>query len=171
MIKKDDICIWSPHEMIYSYGDGSSDAYYILEGNSEIFDKDGLRLGRIGSSEIFGETSLMLNTKRTVTAVAGAAGLKARKIPKNYILRLAKKEPIIFALWEKTQRRLIDSNLQSAELASELTLITAQLEKDITNIFDLNDESKELEINIKQIRQKLDVLSSVLEQGKTKIKE
>ena len=37
--------------------------------------------------------------------------------------------------------------------------------------FDLNDESKELEINIKQIRQKLDVLSSVLEQGKTKIKE
>ena len=57
MIKKDDICIWSPHEMIYSYGDGSSDAYYILEGNSEIFDKDGLRLGRIGSSEIFGETS------------------------------------------------------------------------------------------------------------------
>lgn len=113
----------------------------------------------------------MLNTKRTVTAVAGAAGLKARKIPKNYILRLAKKEPIIFALWEKTQRRLIDSNLQSTELASELTLITAQLEKHITNIFDLNDESKELEINIKQIRQKLDVLSSVLEQGKTKIKE
>ena len=86
-------------------------------------------------------------------------------------MRLAKKEPIIFALWEKTQRRLIVSNLQSAELASELTLITAQLEKHITNIFDLNDESKELEINIKQIRQKLDVLSSVLEQGKTKIKE
>lgn len=66
MIKKDDISIWSPHEMIYSYCDGSSDAYYILEGNSEIFD----------------ETSLMLNTKRTVTAVAGAAGLKARKYPR-----------------------------------------------------------------------------------------
>jgi len=52
---------------------------------------------------------------------------------------------------EKTQRRLIDSNLQSAELASKLTLITAQLEKHITNIFDLNDESEELEIKIKQI--------------------
>lgn len=171
MIKKDDICIWSPHEMIYSYGDRSNDAYYILEGNSEIFDKNGLRLGRIGTSEIFGETSLILNTKRTVTAVAGAAGLKARKIPKNYILRLSKKEPIIFALWEKTQRRLIDSNHQSAELASELKVITSQLENHITNIFDLNDESRELENNIKQIRQKLDVLSSVLEQGKTKIKE
>ena len=92
----------SPHEMLYPYGDGSSDAYYILEGNWEIFDKDDLRLGRIGSSKIFGETSLMLNTKRTVTAVAVAAGLKAQKISKNYILRLAKKERIIFALWEKT---------------------------------------------------------------------
>ncbi len=66
--------------MIYSYGDGSSDAYYILEGNWEIFDKDGLRLVRIWSSKIFGETSFMINTKRTVTAVAGAAGLNARKI-------------------------------------------------------------------------------------------
>ena len=86
-------------------------------------------------------------------------------------MRLSKKEPIIFALWEKTQRRLIDSNHQSAELASELKVITSQLENHITNIFDLNDESRELENNIKQIRQKLDVLSSVLEQGKTKIKE
>ena len=91
MIKKDDICIWSPHEMIYSYGDGSSDAYYILEGNSEIFDKDGLRLGRIGSSEIFGETSLMLNTKRTVTTVAGAAGLKSTKNTQELYFETGKK--------------------------------------------------------------------------------
>jgi len=36
----------------------------------------------------------MLNTRGTVTAVAGAAGLKAREIPKIYISRPAKKEPV-----------------------------------------------------------------------------
>ena len=85
--------------MVYSYGDGSSDAYYILEGNTEIFDKDGLRLGRIGSSEIFGETWLMLNTKRTVTAVAGAAGLKARKKYPRIIFWDWQKKSLLYSLY------------------------------------------------------------------------
>ncbi len=171
MIEKEDICIWSPHEPIYSFGEISHVAFYILDGNAEIFDKQGLKLGRIGVKEIFGETSLILNTKRTVTAVAGAGGLKARKIPRSFILKLSEKEPVLFALWQKTQHRLIDSNHQSAALASELEKITSQLELQIKSMFEINAESAELEEHIKEIRTKIDVFRSALKINESEIME
>mgnify|MGYP006225102421 CR=1 FL=1 len=70
--------------------------------------------------EIFGETSILLNVPRTVTAKVCAQKLVAKKIPKSYFTKMIKSNVVLSALIRKTQIRLIDSNKQSNELANSL---------------------------------------------------
>ena len=72
--------IWEPGEVIYEAGNEASEAYLILEGYVNIETKDGLKLNRLGMGEIFGETSILLNVPRTVTAKVCAQKLVAKKI-------------------------------------------------------------------------------------------
>ena len=74
---------WNPDDLIYDYDTPSFHAYYIIEGEVNIFTPKGLRLNSIGPSEIFGEASLLLDKKRSVTARAGKYTVKAQLIPKN----------------------------------------------------------------------------------------
>ena len=60
--------IWEPGEIIYEAGSLPKEAYLILEGYVNIETKDGLKLNRLGIGEIFGETSILLDLPRTVTA-------------------------------------------------------------------------------------------------------
>ena len=129
MIQKGDVNIWSPGEQVYEAGDIAKEAFLVMEGSVDIFSADDLFLNRLGTEEIFGETSLMLNECRSVTAVAGAGGLTARMIPKKYIDNMMKTDPVIGAFLRNIQHRLIDSNVQSNELASELDKVVGQLEK------------------------------------------
>ena len=62
--------IWEPGEIIYEVGSDPKEAYLILEGYVNIETKDGLKLNRLGMGEIFGESSILLNVPRTVTAKA-----------------------------------------------------------------------------------------------------
>ena len=73
--------IWEPGETIYEAGSIPTEAYLILEGYVNIETKDGLKLNRLGMGEIFGETSILLNVPRTVTAKVCAQKLVAKKIP------------------------------------------------------------------------------------------
>ena len=69
--------IWEPGEVIYEAGNEATEAYLILEGYVNIETKDGLKLNRLGMGEIFGETSILLNVPRTVTAKVCAQKLVA----------------------------------------------------------------------------------------------
>ena len=113
--------IWEAGEIIYEAGSLPKEAYLILEGYVNIETKDGLKLNRLGMGEIFGETSILLDLPRTVTAKVCAQKLVAKKIPKSYFTEMGKTNVILNALIRKTQLRLIDSNRQSNELANEIS--------------------------------------------------
>ena len=145
--------IWEPGEIIYQAGDVPEEAYLILEGYVIIETKDGLKLNRIGMGEIFGETSILLDLPRTVTAKVCAQKLVAKKIPKSYFTNLNKTNVILNALIRKTQIRLMDSNKQSNELANEVSALLDQLDSKTPPKRNLLEERiKKLRTNINKIQ-------------------
>ena len=145
--------IWEPDEIIYQAGDIPEEAYLILEGYVIIETKDGLKLNRIGMGEIFGETSILLDLPRTVTAKVCAQKLVAKKIPKSYFTNLNKTNVILNALIRKTQIRLMDSNKQSNELANELSALLDELDSKVPPKRNLLEERiKKLRTNINKIQ-------------------
>ena len=145
--------MWEPGEIIYQAGDIPKEAYLILEGYVNIETKDGLKLNRIGMGEIFGETSILLNLPRTVTAIVCTQKLIAKKIPKSYFTNLNKTNVILNALIRKTQIRLMDSNKQSNELANELSALLDELDSKVPPKRNLLEERiKKLRTNINKIQ-------------------
>lgn len=145
--------IWEPGEVIYKVGDIPKEAYLILEGYVNIETKDGLKLNRLGMGEIFGETSILLDLPRTVTAKVCAQKLVVKKIPKTYFTNLNKTNVILNALIRKTQIRLMDSNKQSNELANEVSILLDQLEEKTPPKKNLLEERiKKLRTNINKIQ-------------------
>lgn len=145
--------IWEPGEIVYQAGDIPKEAYLILEGYVNIETKDGLKLNRIGMGEIFGETSILLDLPRTVTAKVCTQKLVAKKIPKSYFTNLSKTNVILNALIRKTQIRLMDSNKQSNELANEVSALLDQLDSKTSPKKNLLEERiKKLRTNINKIQ-------------------
>ena len=145
--------MWDPGEIIYQAGDIPEEAYLILEGYVNIETKDGLKLNRIGMGEIFGETSILLDLPRTVTAKVCTQKLVAKKIPKSYFTNLNKTNVILNALIRKTQIRLMDSNKQSNELANEVSALLDQLDSKTPPKKNLLEERiKKLRTNINKIQ-------------------
>lgn len=145
--------MWDPGEIIYQAGDIPEEAYLILEGYVNIETKDGLKLNRIGMGEIFGETSILLDLPRTVTAKVCTQKLVAKKIPKSYFTNLNKTNVILNALIRKTQIRLMDSNKQSNELANELSALLDELDSKVPPKRNLLEERiKKLRTNINKIQ-------------------
>ena len=150
--------IWEPGEIIYQAGDIPQEAYLILEGYVIIETKDGLKLNRIGMGEIFGETSILLDLPRTVTAKVCAQKLVAKKIPKSYFTNLNKTNVILNALIRKTQIRLMDSNKQSNELANELSALLDELDSKVPPKRNLLEERiKKLRTNINKIQNSTEI--------------
>ena len=149
--------IWEPGEVIYEAGNEALEAYLILEGYVNIETKDGLKLNRLGMGEIFGETSILLNVPRTVTAKVCAQKLVAKKIPKSYFTKMTKSNLVLGALIRKTQIRLLDSNRQSNELANEMSKLLDQ--------FDTNNLPKKnvLEERMKKIRNKINQIKNSID--------
>ena len=145
--------MWEPGEIIYQAGDIPKEAYLILEGYVNIETKDGLKLNRLGMGEIFGETSILLDLPRTVTAKVCTQKLVAKKIPKSYFTNLNKTNVILNALIRKTQIRLMDSNKQSNELANELSALLDELDSKAPAKRNLLEERiKKLRTNINKIQ-------------------
>ena len=145
--------IWEPGEIVYQAGEIPKEAYLILEGYVNIETKDGLKLNRIGMGEIFGETSILLDLPRTVTAKVCTQKLVAKKIPKSYFTNLNKTNVILNALIRKTQIRLMDSNKQSNELANEVSALLDQLDSKTPPKKNLLEERiKKLRTNINKIQ-------------------
>ena len=105
--------------------------------------------------EIFGESSILLDIPRTVTAKVCSQKLVAKKIPKSYFIKMNKSNVIMSALIRKTQIRLMDSNRQSNELANEISSLLDQLSSNTPPKKNL------LEERIKKIRSKVSEIQSM----------
>ena len=126
--EKSDIIVWDANEVIYKVDDVPTCAYLITEGSILLYTSEGLQLNRIGQNEILGETSLFLDMKRTVTAISGPSGAQAKRIPPQYFADMVARDKVVAALIRKVQYRLIDSNIQSNNLAVNLDRITELVE-------------------------------------------
>ena len=140
---------WEPNALIYDYDTPSFNAYYIIEGEVDIFTPRGLKLNTIGPSEVFGEASLLLDKKRSVTARAGKSGVKTQLVPKTYIAHLQEGSPILSALLRNVQMRLIDSNEQSARYARDI-------EKLIQLAKEQNEVSRAVTDKLKTIQKRIE---------------
>ena len=139
---------WKPYEVIYSAGDEPDGLYLIKEGIVELYTPEGLKLNEISDNEIFGESSIILETKRTVTAKTGKFNVFASFIPKKNFLHLIEKNTALSAIIKKTQLRLIDSNHQSQELTNEIEKLASLIEK-------TKSDTKKVDKIIEDIKKKL----------------
>ena len=155
MFERDKYIIWEAGEVIYRAGDLSNEAFLIMEGSVQIFTSEGLLLNRIGTNEILGETSLLLNVSRTVTAIAALTGAKATRIPRQYFDEIAARDRVTGALIRKSQYRLIDSNTQSSMLGTEIERLSILLENAIKNGFSDNTAIDELRTTIARLRKQV----------------
>ena len=155
MFERDKYIIWEAGEVIYRAGDPSNEAFLIMEGSVEIFTSEGLLLNRIGTNEILGETSLLLNVSRTVTAIAASTGAKATRIPRQYFEDIAARDRVTGALIRKSQYRLIDSNTQSNMLGTEIERLSVLVENAINNGFSDNTAIDELRTTIARLRKQV----------------
>ena len=101
---------WTAGETIYKAGDESEFAYLLTKGEVEIISEKGTRVGFINENEVFGELSILLNTKRTVTAIALRKS-KALLIPRENLLNDYNKTSFfIKAILRSTYMRLTNLN-------------------------------------------------------------
>ena len=102
---------WIVGEVIYKLGEEAQYAYLLTDGEVEIISKNGTKVGFINKNEVFGEQSIILNTKRTVTAIARLKST-AVAIPKIILINDYKNSPfLIQAVLRSTYVRL--TNLSS----------------------------------------------------------
>ena len=101
---------WAAGEVIYKAGNQSDFAYLLIKGEIEVKSKKGKRVGFINENEVFGELSILLNTTRTVTAIALKES-KALLIPKKELLDDYNKTSFfIKAILRTTYMRLTNLN-------------------------------------------------------------
>tara|TARA_A100001388_G_scaffold269892_1_gene246782 strand:+ start:573 stop:941 length:369 start_codon:yes stop_codon:yes gene_type:complete len=101
---------WKAGEIIYKVGDDPDFAYLLTKGEVEIMSDKGTRVGFINKDEVFGELSILLNTKRTVTAITLKESI-ATLIPKKNLLNDYNKTSFfIKAILRSTYMRLTNLN-------------------------------------------------------------
>ena len=101
---------WKAGEIIYKVGDEPDFAYLLTQGEVEIISDRGTRVGFINEDEVFGELSILLNTKRTVTTITLKES-KALLIPKKNLLNDYNKTSFfIKAILRSTYMRLTNLN-------------------------------------------------------------
>ena len=145
---------WNPGELIYEIGSIPEEAYLIVEGYVNIETQDQFKLNTLGKGEVFGESSLLLGTKRTVTARADTQKVVANIIPKDYFLKLKKNDLVLNALIRKTQIRLIDANKKINQLANEVSELLSSLKGD-------SNVDSELSNRIANLRKKISEINNI----------
>ena len=127
MDKNGNKIIWQPGELIYSSGDEPNGAFLVMSGHVDLYTSEGLKLNRIGESEIFGETSIILRRPRTVTARAGEYEVSAIHFTPDHIRTLIRRSKALGAII-KNPDTAIDSNKQSQELSEDLEALIKIIE-------------------------------------------
>ena len=143
--------IWAPDEIIYTVDSKPDGIFIIMSGSVNIYAKDGLLLNSIGEKELLGETSTILNKKRSVTAKAGPSGASAIYINKKSLEAQLRKNTSLKAIIEKTQLRLMDSNNQSEELSQLLTRVIKKIDEGSSALQDIKDLVSKAKIKISSL--------------------
>ena len=86
---------WKAGEIIYKVGESPDFAYLLTQGEVEIISDKGTRFGFINKDEVYGELSVLLNKKRTVTAITLKES-KALLISKENLLNDYNKKIIFY---------------------------------------------------------------------------
>ena len=131
--------IWSPNETIYKIDSEPNGIFIIVSGLVNIYARDGFLLNSITEKELLGETSTILNKKRSVTAKAGPTGASAVYINKKSLEKALKKNSSLKAILEKTQLRLLESNNQSEELSRLLANVVLKIDEGKSAMSDVKD--------------------------------
>ena len=106
MVKEANIINWKAGDTVYSVDDDSKCAYLLKDGEVEVLSNNGVRVGFVNKNEIFGEQSVLLNTKRTVT-IRATKDSSAIVIPKKTIVsEFNNASKIIRAILRSTYLRL-----------------------------------------------------------------
>jgi len=99
---------WKSGTTIYEIGDEADFAYLLEKGEIEVLSKKSVRVGFINEKEVFGEQSILLNTKRTVTLKTTKDSV-AIKIPKKTIIaEFQNSSKLIRAILRTTYLRLMN---------------------------------------------------------------
>lgn len=99
---------WKSGTTIYKIGDEADFAYLLEKGEVEVLSKNLVRVGFINEKEVFGEQSILLNTKRTVTLKTTKDSV-AIKIPKKKIIsEFQNSSKLIKAILRTTYLRLMN---------------------------------------------------------------
>ena len=151
MQRNNNSIIWNPGELIYEIGSVPEEAYLILEGYVIIETKDQFQLNRLGIGEVFGESSLLLGTKRTVTARACSQKVVANIIPRDYFMKLKNNDVVLNALIRKTQVRLMDANKKINQLTNEVSELLSSLKGDSKVDGELSNRISNLRKKISEI--------------------
>ena len=146
--------LWNPGEVIYEADSDPNGIFIIMSGSVTIYSRDGLKLNTLKDKEVFGETSTILDLKRSVTAKAGPSGVTAIHVNATNLRSLIKKNVALGAIIRKTQMRLIDSNKQSEELSNLMNEMLEKLEGSEKNIKDLTNLVKEASSKLAAIASK-----------------
>ena len=108
-------------------------------------------LNSIGEKELLGETSTILNKKRSVTAKAGPNGASAVYINKKNLESALRDNTSLKAIIEKTQLRLMASNNQSEELSRILNKVIIKIDEGKTAMNGVKDLIGEAKKNISSL--------------------
>ena len=79
-------------EIVYNIDTNSNEAYIITEGEENFFSRDGFLPASLSNGEMFGETSVITGKNRSITAKAGANGLKVTIVPKSNLTNILQKD-------------------------------------------------------------------------------
>ena len=143
--------IWNPNETIYKIDSEPDGIFIILSGSVNIYARDNLLLNSIGEKELLGETSTILNKKRSVTAKAGPNGASAVYINKKNLESALRDNTSLKAIIEKTQLRLMASNNQSEELSRILNKVIIKIDEGKTAMNGVKDLIGEAKKNISSL--------------------
>ena len=99
---------WKSGTTIYKIGDEADFAYLLEKGEVEVLSKNLVRVGFINEKEVFGEQSILIYTKRTVT-IKTTKDSVAIKIPKKKIIsEFQNSSKLIKAILRTTYLRLMN---------------------------------------------------------------
>ena len=117
-----DTKIYQKDQVIYSHNDNSDFIYLIESGEVKILSKHGLELGILGAGEIFGEVGHIIETSRSVTAVAVTNTIIKVIHEKAVKEKMNNADPVLSAIIRGLSLRIGDANDLAEKYWMELSI-------------------------------------------------
>jgi hypothetical protein len=158
MIRHKNLIQWDPFEVIYRADDNAEEAYLITEGDAKILSKDGVLLGVVKPQSILGDFAVINKCQRTVSAMAGAKGMKAKVVMSSKFDGISQADSLDRFLLLQTQERLVaadnliaDTSLQLENLSGDAKSISYKKVLEGAKYSEVRHELNDLAKKLKQL--------------------